>query len=171
MQRQIRRRICPSRSPDGQPTGSRVDGCQGSHPANGVECLPNVATEADMPTKVIGIDLGTTNSCVAVMEGRQAEGDRKRRRSADDALDGRVRQGRRGPGRPAGQAPGRDQPGKHNFRDQAPDRPPLRRSRSSRRTRASCPTRSCAATMATPGSRPTARNTRPRRSPPSSCRR
>jgi molecular chaperone DnaK len=35
--------------------------------------LPNIATEADMATKVIGIDLGTTNSCVAVMEGRQAK--------------------------------------------------------------------------------------------------
>jgi molecular chaperone DnaK len=32
---------------------------------------PNL--EADMATKVIGIDLGTTNSCVALMEGRQAK--------------------------------------------------------------------------------------------------
>jgi molecular chaperone DnaK (HSP70) len=32
-----------------------------------------VARESDMVAKMIGIDLGTTNSCVAVMEGKQAK--------------------------------------------------------------------------------------------------
>jgi molecular chaperone DnaK len=40
---------------------------------DGVECPSNMAMEAKMATKVIGIDLGTTNSCVAVMEGQQAK--------------------------------------------------------------------------------------------------
>ena len=121
--------------------------------------------------KVIGIDLGTTNSCVAVMEGKTPESHRERRRHAHHALDRRLHRRRRAPGRPAGQAPGGHQSGKDHLRGQAPDRPPLRRpdgregqearplqDRQGRRT-------------ATPGSRSTARPIRPRRSPPSSCRR
>ena len=75
-------------------------------------------------SKVIGIDLGTTNSCVAVMEGKDAESAGKRRGRAHDPLDGRVQRFRRASGRPAGQAPGCDQPGEHPLRHQATDRAP-----------------------------------------------
>ena len=64
-------------------------------------------------SKIIGIDLGTTNSCVAIMEGKNVRGDRERGGHAHDALDGGLHRGRRGAGRHAGQAPGGDQSREH----------------------------------------------------------
>ena len=77
--------------------------------------------------KVIGIDLGTTNSCVAVMEGLDAQGHRELGRRAHHAVDRRLHGRRRKACGPARQASRRDQPGAHLFRDQATDRPHLRR--------------------------------------------
>ena len=77
--------------------------------------------------KIIGIDLGTTNSVVAVMEGGEptviaiAEGGRT------DPVRRRLHQDRRAPGRPAGQAPGGHQPGQHRLLDQALHGPSLGR--------------------------------------------
>jgi molecular chaperone DnaK (HSP70) len=40
--------------------------------------------------KIIGIDLGTTNSCVAIMEGRAAQSDRELRSGPHDAFRRRL---------------------------------------------------------------------------------
>ena len=86
--------------------------------------------------------------------------DRERRRRAHHALDRRLHR-RRAPRRPARQAPGGHQPREHPLRDQAPDRPPLptTRGRQGQEARPLQDRRRPA--TATPGSRRTARSTRP----------
>ena len=65
-------------------------------------------------SKIIGIDLGTTNSCVAVMEGGEAvvipnaEGNRTTPSVVAFSKD------RRAYGGPGGQAPGHHQPRPHH---------------------------------------------------------
>lgn len=75
--------------------------------------------------KIIGIIMGTTNSCVAVMDGTQvrvienAEGDR----TTPSIIA--YTTGRRNSGGPAGQASGDNQPSEHAFCNQASDWPSL----------------------------------------------
>jgi len=61
-------------------------------------------------SKIIGIDLGTTNSVVAVMEGGEPVVITKSRRRAADALGRGVYEDRRAPGRPGRQAASGDEP-------------------------------------------------------------
>ena len=103
--------------------------------------------------------------------GQDRQGDREQRGRAHHALAGRLHRIGRAAGRPGGQAPGGHQSREHLLRHQAADRPPLHRPDGQEGDASSSPTRSSPATMATPGSRAAARNTRPPRSAPSSCRR
>jgi len=55
-------------------------------------------------SKVIGIDLGTTNSCVAVMEGTSAKVIENTEGARTTPVDGRVHRIGRTPGRPGREA-------------------------------------------------------------------
>ena len=120
--------------------------------------------------KVIGIDLGTTNSCVAVMEGKtpkvieNAEGAR-----TTPSIVAFTPDGERLVGQPA-KRQAVTNPENTFFAikrliGRRYDDPTVEKDKGL------SPTRSSRPTMATPGSRATARNIRPPRSPPSSCRR
>ena len=94
--------------------------------------------------KVIGIDLGTTNSCVAVVREWRADGHRQPRRIQDDAVDGGDDRGGQAARRSPREAPGDHQRREHRLRRQAAHRaqvelaageagrPDVRRTRSSK---------------------------------------
>ena len=101
-------------------------------PASDVRCRRSRSDERCSVSKILGIDLGTTNSCVAGRRGDRAAGARQPRGQPHHAVDRRLHRGRRPPGRPDRQAPGDHQPAEHGLRRQAPDRPQVRRSGRSR---------------------------------------
>ncbi len=85
--------------------------------------------------KILGIDLGTTNCCVSVVEGGDPAGPDEPRGQPDDAVDRRLHRGRRAAGRADRQAPGDHQPDEHGLRGQAAGRPQVRRRRDAARPR------------------------------------
>ena len=91
--------------------------------------------------KVIGIDLGTTNCCVAVMEGGEAVVIPNSEGVAHHALDGRVHRGRRAARRADREAPGDHQPRGDRLRREAAHRPQVRRRRGASAPWGSCPYR------------------------------
>ena len=120
--------------------------------------------------KVIGIDLGTTNSCVAVMEGSQAkvienaEGTRTTP-SIVAFTDDNERLVGQSAKRQAVTNPENTLFAIKRLIGRRADDPMTKKDKEL------VPTRSSRARMAMPGSRPGARNTRRPRSAPSSCRR
>ena len=69
--------------------------------------------------KIIGIDLGTTNSCVAVMEGNEPVVIPNSRRTPHDPFGRGIHGRRRTEGGRSGQASGHHQPQAHDLLDQA----------------------------------------------------
>ena len=77
--------------------------------------------------KIIGIDLGTTNSVVAIMEGKEPKVIVNEEGARLTPVGRRVGRQGRGAGRPDRQAPGGHQPREHRLLGQALHGPPLRR--------------------------------------------
>ena len=77
--------------------------------------------------KIIGIDLGTTNSVVGDHGGQGPEGHRERGGRAPDPVGGGLGRQGRGAGRPDRPPPGDHQPREHRLLGQAVHGPPLRR--------------------------------------------
>ena len=133
------------------------------HPSNPTTLNPEVTP---MP-KAVGIDLGTTNSVVSVLEARRARRHPQRRGGPHHPVGRRVLEDRRGPRRRGRQAPGDHQPRSHDPLGEAPHGHRLddrhRRQEVQRRRRS--PPASCRSSSATP--RRTSATPSPRPSSPS----
>ena len=75
--------------------------------------------------KIIGIDLGTTNSVVAVMEGGEPQVIPNAEGSRHHPVGRRVHEDRRAAGRPGREAPGDHEPREHDLQHQALHGPSL----------------------------------------------